>query len=112
MDAFALDEMQNTTLPAIQKEMIANGYYAKRCGQIYVVFKPQWLEGFEKGGTTHGLWNHYDAHIPLLWYGWSVKPGTTYRDIYMTDIAATLAALLKIQMPNGSVGKVITELFR
>ena len=112
MDAFALDEMQNTTLPAIQKEMIANGYYAKRCGQIYVVFKPQWLEGFEKGGTTHGLWNPYDAHIPLLWYGWSVKPGTTYRDIYMTDIAATLAALLKIQMPNGSVGKVITELFR
>ncbi len=112
MDAFALDELQNTTLPAIQKEMIANGFYARRCGQIYVVFKPQWLEGFEKGGTTHGLWNPYDAHIPLLWYGWSVKPGTTYRDIYMTDIAATLAALLKIQMPNGSVGKVITELFR
>ena len=77
-----------------------------------MVFKPQWLEGFERGGTTHGLWNPYDAHIPLLWYGWSVKPGTTYRDIYMTDIAATLAALLKIQMPNGSVGKVITELFR
>ena len=112
MDAFALDELQNTTLPAIQKEMIANGFYAKRCGQIYVVFKPQWLEGFERGGTTHGLWNPYDAHIPLLWYGWSVKPGTTYRDIYMTDIAPTLAALLKIQMPNGSVGKVITELFR
>lgn len=112
MDAFALDELQNTTLPDIQKEMIANGFYAKRCGQIYVVFKPQWLEGFERGGTTHGLWNPYDAHIPLLWYGWSVKPGTTYRDIYMTDIAATLAALLKIQMPNGSVGKVITELFR
>lgn len=112
MDAFALDQLQNTSLPAIQKEMIANGYYAKRCGQIYVVFKPQWLEGFEKGGTTHGLWNPYDAHIPLLWYGWSVKPGITYRDIYMTDIAATVAALLKIQMPNGSVGKVITELFR
>ena len=112
MDAFALNELQNTMLPAIQKEMIANGFYAKRCGQIYVVFKPQWLEGFERGGTTHGLWNPYDAHIPLLWYGWSVKPGTTYRDIYMMDIAATLAALLKIQMPNGSVGKVITELFR
>jgi hypothetical protein len=30
----------------------------------------------------------------------------------MTDIAATLAALLGIQMPNGCVGKVIEELMR
>jgi hypothetical protein len=27
----------------------------------------------------------------------------------MTDIAPTIAALLQIQMPNGSVGKVLEE---
>jgi hypothetical protein len=27
----------------------------------------------------------------------------------MTDISATIAAMLKIQMPSGNVGKVITE---
>ena len=30
----------------------------------------------------------------------------------MTDIAATIAALLQLQMPNGCVGKVITEIIR
>jgi hypothetical protein len=30
----------------------------------------------------------------------------------MTDIAATVAALLKIQMPSGCVGKVIEEIIK
>jgi hypothetical protein len=29
----------------------------------------------------------------------------------MTDIAPTLAAMLQIQMPNASIGKVIEEVF-
>jgi hypothetical protein len=44
--------------------------------------------------------------------GWNVKPGKLYRETYMTDIAPTVAAMLRIQMPNGSIGKVIAELFR
>jgi hypothetical protein len=38
-----------------------------------------------------------------------VKPGKTNRETYMTDIAPTLAAFLHIQMPSGSIGKVIEE---
>jgi hypothetical protein len=30
----------------------------------------------------------------------------------MTDIAATVAAMLQIQMPNGCVGKVIEEVIK
>jgi hypothetical protein len=30
----------------------------------------------------------------------------------MTDIAPTLAALLHIQMPGGSIGKVISEVMK
>jgi hypothetical protein len=41
--------------------------------------------------------------------GWGVKPGHTHRETYMTDIAPTLAALLKVQMPSGAIGKVIEE---
>jgi hypothetical protein len=54
----------------------------------------------------------YDSHIPLLWMGWGIKHGETHREVYMTDIATTLAALLKIQMPNGNVGKVISEVIK
>lgn len=110
--AFATDELSSVTLPAKQKEMFANGYYPARSGQIQMIFQPQWIENFLTAGTTHGVWNPYDAHIPLIWYGWNIKPGKTNRETYMTDIAATLAALLHIQMPNGCIGTVIHEVVK
>lgn len=109
---FSLDDLETTVLNSTVKNRIANGYYPKRSGQIQIVYKPQWLEGFENGGTTHGLWNPYDAHIPLIFYGWNIQPGIANREMFMTDIAPTLAALLKIQVPNGSIGKSITEITR
>jgi predicted AlkP superfamily pyrophosphatase or phosphodiesterase len=108
--AFALEELSQTTLNSKIREMVANGYDPSRSGDIHVIFEPQWLEGFMKTGTSHGVWNAYDAHIPLLWYGWNIKPGNTKREVYMTDIAPTLASLLHIQMPSGCVGHFIDEL--
>ena len=107
--AFEPSAVSSVTLNATIKEMIANGYNASRSGDIQLLFKPQWIEGFKPGGTTHGVWNPYDAHIPLLWYGWNVKPGKLHRETYMTDIAPTIAAMLHIQMPSGCVGHVIEE---
>ncbi|MBW7892906.1 MAG: alkaline phosphatase family protein, partial [Chitinophagaceae bacterium] len=69
-----------------------------------------WKPGSEKG-AEHGNWNPFDAHIPLVWMGHGIAPGKTHRTVSMTDIAPTLAAMLDIQMPSGSVGEVITELF-
>ncbi len=106
---FDTRELASTTMPEPQKTMMGNGFNPKRSGDIQFTFKPGYFDGGKKG-TTHGLWNPYDAHIPLLWYGWNIKPGKTNRETYMTDIAATVAALLQIQMPSGCVGKVITEL--
>lgn len=110
--AFDLEKLATTSLPSTIKEMIANGYYPPRCGDIQIILAPHWLENFATGGSTHGVWNPYDAHIPLLWYGWGIKPGKTNRDVYMTDIAPTIAALLNIQAPSGSIGKVIQEIFK
>jgi predicted AlkP superfamily pyrophosphatase or phosphodiesterase len=110
--AFALESLSGTTLPSRIKEMISNGYYPNRSGDIQFILQPQWLEGFEKGGTTHGLWNPYDTHIPLLFYGWHINPGKSNRDISISDIAPTLAALLHIQMPSGNIGKVIEEVVK
>ena len=110
--AFRLDEMMEGALNQKMREMYANGYYPKRCGQVQVVMEPHWIEGFGATGTTHGAWNPYDAHIPLLWYGWGINQGKLNRETYMTDIAATLAALLHIQMPSGCVGHVITEVLK
>lgn len=107
-NAFDITEVSKTTLQEKQKTMFANGYYPKRSGDIQYVLKPGYID-VGVTGTTHGSWSPYDSHIPLLFYGWGIKHGTTNRETYMTDIASTLAALLHIQMPSGCVGKVIEE---
>lgn len=108
--AFALDALNEVTLNNTIKNKVTNGYYPSRSGDIQIIFQPQWIDGFLTGGTTHGEWNPYDAHIPLIWYGWNVAPGKTNREVYMTDIAPTIAAILHVQMPSGSIGHVIEEI--
>ena len=60
-------------------------------------------------GASHSDWNPYDAHIPLVWMGKGIRPGKTNRTVGMNDIAPTLAAILRIQMPSGTNGEVIYE---
>jgi predicted AlkP superfamily pyrophosphatase or phosphodiesterase len=107
--AVALENLSETTLNPEIKNALANGDYPSRSGDIQLIFQPQWIEGFESRGTTHGVWNPYDAHIPLVWYGWNISPGKTNRQTFMTDIAPTIASLLHVQMPSGSIGHPITE---
>jgi hypothetical protein len=105
------EKIQTSNLPNPIRERIINGYFPGRSGQLQVIPMPQWFKDNPKG-TDHSVWNPYDAHIPLLWYGWGINKGESFKEMYMTDIAPTLAALLKIEMPNGCVGKVIEEVIK
>lgn len=98
-------------LPEVIKTRAMNSYFSSRSGDIQIVPKPGFFDG-GKTGTTHGVWNPYDAHIPLLFMGWNINPGKTHREVHMTDIAPTISALLNIQMPNGCVGNVIGEIIK
>lgn len=108
-NAVDLSRIAESTLPAVQKEMITNGYNARLSGDVYFILQPNYFDG-GKTGTTHGAWNPYDSHIPCVFMGWHVKPGKTNKTHHMTDIAPTIAAMLHIQMPSGNVGEPITEL--
>lgn len=106
--AFDYDQFDKVVLPAKTKAVFANGYNLKRSGDIQYVLKSQYNDN-DLSGTEHGVMYAYDSHIPLIWYGWKIKPGKTNREAYMTDVAPTISALLKIQMPGGSVGQVLRE---
>lgn len=102
-------DMEHVATQAIPQEVkfrIVNGYNRERSGDIAVVLKPNFYAHGMKG-TDHGAWNAYDTHIPLVFMGWGVAHGATTQRTFMTDIAPTIAALLHIQAPNGSVGKPI-----
>jgi arylsulfatase A-like enzyme len=110
--AVDIDRLGEAPIPEPVKTMIANGYNFKRSGQVQVVFNPGWLETYARTGTTHGSWNPYDTHIPLLFLGWNIHPGSSNTTVHMTDIAPTVAALLHIQMPNGCIGVPIVDLIK
>lgn len=111
--AFAADmeKLNSSSLPEPIREMAVNGYNYKRSGDIQLILEPQWYGYYgSKQGTTHGAWNPYDSHIPLVFMGWGIKHGNTHRTTAMTDIAPTVSALLHIQQPNGSIGSPIFEI--
>ncbi|MBK0380138.1 alkaline phosphatase PafA [Mucilaginibacter segetis] len=111
--AYAIDmqQTQNASIPAQLKEKIINGYNIDHSGVIQVILKPAYFSGGNTG-TTHGTWNPYDTHIPLVFMGWGIKHGRLTRQTHMTDIAATVAALLHIQEPNGCIGVPISEVLK
>jgi predicted AlkP superfamily pyrophosphatase or phosphodiesterase len=106
-----LENQQLAHVPEPIRSMVINGYHVNRSGGIQIILRPGWFNGQgHTTGTTHGTWNPYDAHIPLLWYGWHVPHGATSMSVNMTDIAPTLADMLHLQMPNGCIGKPIQPL--
>lgn len=111
--AVDIEHIGEAPIPEPIKSKIINGYNSKRCGPVMIIPDPGWFGGYEGGtGTTHGNWNPYDTHIPLVFMGWGIQKGSTNRTVKMSDISPTLAALLHIQLPNGSVGNVITEVLK
>lgn len=89
---------------------IYNGYNDGLSGDVAVVYKPAFVE-YGTTGTTHGAAYTYDTHVPLIWYGGSIRAGESFEPIYVCDIAPTIAAMLQISYPNGCVGKPIPALF-
>ena len=104
-----MDQIGNESIPEVIKQKMINGYNKERSGCIQLVLKPA-TSSAGRTGTGHGAWNPYDSHIPLLWMGWGIRHGFTNRHTGMIDIAPTLAALLHIQEPNGSIGTPVSEI--
>lgn len=110
--AFDPEKVSSETLPQVLREKVTNGYYRGRSGDLYVVLRANYYEskfGKDFRGTTHGQWNPYDAHIPLIFFGWHVNHGETSALTRIVDIAPTVCAMLHIQMPDACIGTAITQ---
>lgn len=105
--AFAAKEIATQPIPYLIKELFLNSYYLKRSGDVSLLFHPSVLDAYSKTGTSHGAWSPYDTKIPLLFYGQGIEAKIIKDKVYMTDIAPTLASILGITPPNGSIGNVI-----
>jgi predicted AlkP superfamily pyrophosphatase or phosphodiesterase len=87
---------------------VSLGFYGPRSGDLYILQEPYYL--FEASGTSHGTPYNYDTHVPVIFLGPGIKPGTYPARIAVNDIAPTLAALLEVAQPTGSIGRVLSEM--
>ena len=89
-----------------------SGISIRNARVIYIVFEPNWFINDFDGLTvasTHGSpWN-YDTFVPIMFAGHGLGSRSVERRVQTVDIAATLAAYLRIRMPSGSVGEPLKE---
>ena len=110
---FAFDvERMPDNIPEPIRTMTQNGFYPGRTGQIQIIPKGGVMEAFRYGeenlkGASHMLWGPDDTHIPLLFLGKGVPQGKNNHTVHITDIAATICSLLRIQQPSACIGEPI-----
>ena len=88
-------------------EYVARSFYPQRGPDVIVIMKPYFL--FGKSGTSHGSPYDYDSHVPLLFWGGAVESGVYSKLVGISDVAPTLAAILHVETPSGSVGHVLDQ---
>jgi predicted AlkP superfamily pyrophosphatase or phosphodiesterase len=102
--------MSEYAIEAQVARRVMNGFYVRRSPDIEVLLEPYWI--FGRSGATHGTTFSYDAHVPVIFMGPGIKPGRYDNTIMVNDIAPTLATILDVETPSGSVGRVLNEMFQ
>jgi predicted AlkP superfamily pyrophosphatase or phosphodiesterase len=102
-----LNELWKAPLNDQMVSLYKNVKHSRRSGDFQIVPEPGYIAG--PIAANHGSPYAYDSHIPLLFYGWKIKPGQTFRKTSVADTAPTIAAMLSILEPSGNVGVIIEE---
>jgi predicted AlkP superfamily pyrophosphatase or phosphodiesterase len=88
---------------------VRNGFHPTRGSDLYVVYEPFYYVRSGKGANHQSPYN-YDAHVPLIFLGPGIKKGVYDETVVINDVAPTLARMLRVEPPAGSVGRVLTEM--
>lgn len=107
-------DVKNYNIPHNEESMLSNGYNTSRSGDLMFSLEPGWVYEsyyYFKYGSPHGTNYNFDTHVPMLFYGWGIKKGSSVKYHPIIDIAPTLSMLLNIKLPNASTGSPIEELF-
>ena len=111
MNTISSKEDFNSEMPTRTMSTFAlNGFNPFRSGDLVYDLTIGYLTGGYLEGTSHGSALDYDTHVPLLFYGWKIKPGESNDEVYVEDIAPTITNLIHIQEPNGTIGVPIIHL--
>lgn len=107
-DVLDTRRLAETTMNDYLRRLYINQTHAKRSGDLIIALQPNWITR-ARYGTTHGSPYNYDTHVPFVLFGWGIAQGETLQRTEISDIAPTIAALLHILPPSGSIGNPIEK---
>jgi predicted AlkP superfamily pyrophosphatase or phosphodiesterase len=113
-DAYTAAELTAPDTPARPYlEQFRNSFYQDRSPDVVVRFQPMYyVPAYGPFGTSHGTTYDYDTHVPLIFLGVGTRAGVHGDRVATTDLAPTLARLLRIR-PTGTIdGKVLEAALR
>jgi arylsulfatase A-like enzyme/uncharacterized protein YuzE len=91
---------------------LQRGYNQKYSGDILYINMPSFIS-YGPTGSTHGSGYNYDTHIPMVFFGNGIKSGGSSKEYYpIIDLVPTISRALDISLPNGSSGKIISEVLK
>jgi predicted AlkP superfamily pyrophosphatase or phosphodiesterase len=104
-------QMAASDLPNTEEgRLLLHSYTTNGGWWVYVTPGFNQVPGGHGGeGTSHFSPYSYDRHVPLGFFGSPFVPGTYLEHTEPVDIAATFAALLRVNRPSACVGRVVTE---
>ena len=88
--------------------LITNGFNVRRGPDVEVVTDPYWI--VSEKAASHTSPYGYDVHVPLIFMGPGIRAGRYDGSIAVNDVAPTLATILDVETPSGSVGRVLSEM--
>lgn len=99
----------NQLPPLPNNEAVKRSYYVSRSGDLYILPRPGYIFSSEPNGTNHGTPFRYDSQVPLLIMGPGVRSGRYLQECSPADIAPTIAAILQVNAPSLSEGRILGE---
>ncbi|RLC01545.1 MAG: alkaline phosphatase family protein [Deltaproteobacteria bacterium] len=109
------DLMRGSFSPTVVNKKILNNFHPKRSGNIHVIADQFWYFYYEmepkasKIAATHGSPWKYDTYVPIFFAGNGVPAQRIARPVTPYDIAITIANILEVKPPSGSVGVPLVE---
>src|SRR5206468_3504679 len=92
--------------------LFRNAFFQPRSPHLTVLVKKYTYLSDRPGGAGHGTPYEYDRHVPIVFVGERIKPGSYSQDCGPEDIAPTLAMLLGLEYPREPDSRVLTEMVK
>jgi hypothetical protein len=90
--------------------LFRNSFFQPRSPHVMTMLNANVYLSSYVGGSGHGTAHEYDRHVPVVFLGPGIRPGTYDAPCGPQHIAPTLGALLGLDFPLQDADRVLTEM--